>query len=54
MSDREELKPVAMRVTWFKSPEETLEEPKLFLAQLMAFGTLRDIVIAMKFTRIKS
>ena len=49
MSDREELKPVAMRVIWFKSPEETLEAPKLFLAQLMAFGTLRDIVIAMKY-----
>jgi hypothetical protein len=49
MSDREELKQVARRVVWFKSPEETLEEPKLFLAQLMTFGTLRDIVIAMKY-----
>jgi hypothetical protein len=49
MSDSDELRTVAKRVVWFKPPEETLNEPKLFLSHLMTYGTLRDIVIAMKF-----
>ncbi len=49
MSDPEELRKVAKRVVWFKPPEETLREPKLFLAHLMTFGTLADIVITMKY-----
>jgi hypothetical protein len=49
MSDREELKRVARRVVWFKPPEETLHEPKLFLAHVMTYGTLADIAIVMKF-----
>jgi len=49
MSDTEELRTVAKRVVWFKPPDETLNEPKLFLAHLMTYGTLRDIVIAMRY-----
>jgi len=44
-----ELKRVAKRVVWFKPPEETLQEPKLFLAYLMTYGTLEDIATAMKY-----
>ncbi len=45
----EELKRVAKRVIWFKAPEKTLQESKLFLAYLMTYGTLEDIATAMKY-----
>jgi hypothetical protein len=48
MNDSEELERVAKRVVWFRAPEETLQEPKLFLAYLMTYGTLEDIATAMK------
>jgi hypothetical protein len=38
-----DLKAVAKRVVWFKSPEEALKDSKFFLAQVMTYGTLRDI-----------
>jgi len=34
---------------WFESPEETLAYPKRFLAYLMTYGTLEDIVTARKY-----
>ena len=49
MTDREQLHRVAKRVVWFKAPEETLKESKLFLAHVMTYGTLSDIATAMKF-----
>jgi hypothetical protein len=49
MNYSEDLKRVAKRVVWFKTPEETLQEPKLFLAHLMTFETLEDIATAMKY-----
>jgi len=49
MNFSEDLKLVAKRVVWFKTPEETLQEPKLFLAHLMTYGTLEDIATAMKY-----
>ena len=49
MSDSDELRRVAKRVVWFKPPEETLNQPTLFLAHVMTYGTLADIVTAMKF-----
>ncbi len=49
MNESDELRRVAKRVVWFKPPEETLNEPTLFLAHVMTFGTLADIVTAMKF-----
>jgi hypothetical protein len=30
MNDSEDLKRVAKRVVWFKTPEETLQEPRCF------------------------
>ena len=49
MNESDELRRVAKRVVWFKPPEETLNEPTLFLAHVMTYGTLADIVTAMKF-----
>ena len=49
MSNLEELRKVAKRVVWFKPPDETLNEPLLFLAHLMTYGTLADLVTTMKY-----
>jgi hypothetical protein len=49
MKYSEDLKRVAKRVVWFKTPDEALREPKLFLAHLMTYGTLEDIATAMKY-----
>ena len=49
MNYSEDLKRVAKRVVWFKAPEETLGDPKLFLAHLMTYGTLDDIATGMKY-----
>jgi hypothetical protein len=43
-----ELQRVAKRVVWFKSPEETLDDTKLFLAHVMTYGSLDDIAIALQ------
>jgi hypothetical protein len=43
-----ELQMVAKRVIWFKPPEEALADTKLFLAHVMTYGTLDDIVVAMR------
>ncbi len=42
----DELVAVAKRVVWFESPEESLRQPKRFLAYLMTYGTLEEILIA--------
>jgi hypothetical protein len=49
MSRAEDLRRVAKRVVWFKQPEETLSETRLFLAHVMTYGTLEDIVTVMKY-----
>ena len=49
MTHSEELRRVAKRVVWFKAPDESLNDPKLFLAHVMTYGTLEDIVTAMKY-----
>lgn len=36
-----DLQEVARRVVWFKRPDDTLKDTKLFLTHLMTFGTLR-------------
>lgn len=35
---------VAERVVWFKAPTEALAEPIHFLAQVMTYGTLEDLL----------
>ena len=34
---------VAERMVWFKTPEETLAEPLLFLSYAMTYGTVDDL-----------
>jgi hypothetical protein len=49
MTNSEELRRVAKRVVWFKTPEEALNDSKLFLAHVMTYGTLEDIVTTMRY-----
>jgi len=44
-----ELMTVAKRVVWFKSPDESLNDTKLFLAHVMTYGTLEDIAVVMQY-----
>jgi hypothetical protein len=39
-----ELRTVAARVVWFKQPEESLRDPVHFLAHVMTYGTVEDLV----------
>ena len=50
MSDYpKELLKVAQKVVWFKSPEETLKNPRHFLCYLMQYGLVEDIIVAQKY-----
>jgi hypothetical protein len=49
MTYPDELRVVAARVIWFEPPEASLRYPQRFLAYLMTFGTLEDIVTARKY-----
>lgn len=49
MNTPPDLRAVAERVVWFESADETLRQPKRFLAFLMTFGTLDDILTARKY-----
>ena len=40
----DELLKIAERLLWFCSPDEALEQPTLFLAHVMTYGTVKDIV----------
>ena len=40
---RGELLRVARRMVWFKTPEEALAEPALFLSYAMIYGTVDDL-----------
>jgi hypothetical protein len=44
-----ELVRVAKRMVWFKPPEETLEDTAFFLAHVMTYGTVEDVVTAKKY-----
>ncbi|MBF0339045.1 MAG: hypothetical protein HQL05_14600 [Nitrospirae bacterium] len=35
---------VARRVVWFKEPEEALSDPVHFIAHVMTYGTVEDLV----------
>lgn len=45
-----ELLAIAKRIVWFASPEETLKDPKKFLAYLMTYGFHEDIEEVKKYT----
>ena len=42
------LLPVARRVFWWGNPEEWLDEPKRFVAQVMSFGDWEDTALVAK------
>ncbi len=44
-----ELRLVAARVVWFKPAEETLEDPTFFLAHVMTYGSIEDVISAKKY-----
>lgn len=44
-----DLLDVARNVVWFKRPEDTLKDVKLFLTHLMTYGTLREIRTALRY-----
>ncbi|MCI0656349.1 MAG: hypothetical protein L0170_04675 [Acidobacteria bacterium] len=48
MKPSAELARVARRVIWFKPPEEVLADKTLFLAHVMTYGTVEDVVTAQK------
>ena len=43
------LEQVAKRVNWYTPPEESLATPGLFLCQVMARGTVEDIITARQY-----
>ena len=49
MNQPPDLCAVAQRVVWFESPDETLRQPKRFLAYLMTFGTVEEILTVRKY-----
>jgi hypothetical protein len=48
MSVPYDLAQVARRVVWFKTPEETLQDPVFFLAHVMTYGMVEDILTVKK------
>ena len=47
--NRSDLHTVAKRVVWFKEPEDAIKDVKSFLAHVMTYGTLADIVITLRY-----
>jgi hypothetical protein len=43
-NDAHDLRAVAARVLWFENADEALRYPKRFLAYVMTFGTVEEIV----------
>ena len=41
-----DLRRVAHEVVWFKEPEETLADRNFFLAHVMTYGTVEDVLTA--------
>jgi hypothetical protein len=40
-----DLAKVAKRLVWFKEPEKALADPYTFMAHVMTYGSLEDIII---------
>lgn len=49
MTDSEGLRAIAERVVWFENADETLRYPKRFLAYVMTYGALEEIVNTKKY-----
>ena len=44
-----DLRTVAKRVVWFKTPDDALQDVRSFLAHVMTYGTLSDITTTMQY-----
>jgi hypothetical protein len=44
-----DLQMVAKRVVWFKKREDVLQDTRLFLAHVMTYGTLSDIMTTLHY-----
>jgi len=44
MNSSEELRTVARRMVWFKTPPDALRDVSLFLARVTTYGTLDDLI----------
>jgi len=40
---------VAKRVVWFKAPDDAVKDVRLFLAHVMTYGTLTDIMTTLQY-----
>lgn len=49
MTNRAELEAVARRVVWFYEPEAALLDTTLFLAHVMTYGTIEDLITTKQF-----
>ena len=44
-----DLQTVAKRVVWFKTPDDALQDVRLFHAHVMTYGTLNDITTTLQY-----
>jgi hypothetical protein len=43
-----DLEGVAARLFWWKQPAEALADPQRFLAQIMTYGTVEDLLVVQR------
>ena len=43
-----ECERVAQRLIWYREPKEALEFPYIFMAHVMTYGTLEDVLVIQK------
>jgi hypothetical protein len=44
-----DLEQVAKRLFWWKEPAEALADPNRFLAQVMTYGTIQDLIVVERY-----
>jgi len=44
-----DLEQVAKRLFWWKEPAEALADPNRFLAQVMTYGTVEDLIVVERY-----
>ncbi|HEX4961148.1 MAG TPA: hypothetical protein VF173_09955 [Thermoanaerobaculia bacterium] len=44
-----DLEQVAKRLFWWKTPAEALADPNRFLAQVMTYGTVEDLIVVERY-----
>ncbi len=44
-----DLEQVAKRLVWWKEPADALADPNRFLAQVMTYGTVEDLIVVERY-----